>query len=151
MAKQKVETVFSLSAHLAHFRTLPVNTLTAQTLKSMEDRLEALRTSSFTALRDQQAFAAGYDTGSGWWEACQLMYPLFSVTDAADPAENGLFFRSEAADWENPEEHVYGPFPSDFERLTKILQLIKYKENDRKYGIGSVDKDFARVQERFAA
>jgi thymidylate synthase len=117
-------------------------------LTGLRKQLTELRDQKFVETMKRASSKSSYGANSGaWWEACQLMYPLMSEHDG----QPGLFFRSEAADWNEPEAHVYGPFGSDYDRLKYIIQLIQTKASDRRRGIGNTDADFERVAPKYEA
>jgi hypothetical protein len=117
-------------------------------IAGIKRQLSELREQNFATIMERAARGSSFGSNAGaWWEACQLMYPLMSEHDD----KPGLYFRSEAADWNEPEAHVYGPFDGIDDRLKKIVQLIQTKASDRRRGIGNTDDDFDRVAPKFQA
>ena len=71
-----------------------------------------------------------------WFELVRKFYFI-------DQSDEGYTVRSAARDWET--QPVWGPFGHKFEALMKVDELIKYKNNDRKYGRGDKEKDIERA------
>lgn len=73
---------------------------------------------------------------SDWWEAVKHLYRIIEKEDS-------VLLISEAKDWH---EQRSWEFNNKWNVWAKIEKLIQYKNNDRKCGRGSREKDFERVE-----
>jgi hypothetical protein len=74
--------------------------------------------------------------GEGWWEDCKKMYKI-------EEQGNKWVITSNARDWKQTKEWE---LDTHYEAIEKLDKLIMYKANDRKKGVGSVDKDYERIE-----
>lgn len=73
---------------------------------------------------------------SDWWEAVKHLYRIIEKEDS-------VLLISETRDWH---ERRSWEFENKWHAWAKIEKLIQYKNNDRKSGKGSREKDFERVE-----
>lgn len=73
--------------------------------------------------------------GEGWWEDVKKLYKI-------KEQDNKWVVISNAVDWKQTRDWE---FDTQYEAIAQLEKLIGYKLADRKKGVGSVDKDYERL------
>ena len=75
--------------------------------------------------------------GTDWWEVVKKMYKI-------EEQGNKWVVVSNAANWKQIKDWE---FDTKYEATEQLEKLIGYKHDDRKKGVGSMDKDYERVDD----
>ena len=105
--------------------------------KELTDKVLALANSLMTdEVKAKMRTLDSQYGGEDWWETVKTFYKI--------EERNGEFrVVSDAKDWKQEKQWTY---PTRYEADEQLMNLIKYKINDRKAGKGSEDKDFERAE-----
>jgi hypothetical protein len=122
-----------LEAHKKTFARSPCEML-ALTIENLSKRANAQLDEEMTAR--EKTFGLKH-FGPDWWELASKQYPITQV--------DGLCIVTSMIR-DNRDEHEYQTWQSNYmaEALEKIEQLVKWKANDRKDGIGDKDIDLEK-------
>lgn len=127
--KLKAETAESA---FARYESLKKSNASPELLAKVLAIANFLMDTRFKAM--EKNFEAKY-AGADWWEEVKKMYTL-------KEQGNKWIIISNARDWKQTKDWEYD---TKYEALEQLQKLIKYKDADRRAGVGDRDKDFERV------